>query len=129
MTSWKLAEKEVARYFGGTRRVRIMYSEEIGDIIHPEYSIEVKYGKQVPEYCMTDDWLSLNGYQLYPSRLGKSKGVIKSKRKSTKFLDDAMAQAERYDLSKEPIVCLKSKGMRGFIICRRTQRLEDALGM
>lgn len=69
--AWKEAEKEVAEFFGGTRRVRISYSESACDVIHSEYSLEVKYGKQIPKYLKVKVITELfsNGvrYRLTPS--------------------------------------------------------------
>ncbi len=84
---WRAFEKECADYFGGIRRVRVNYGESIGDIIHPLYSIEVKYGLQCPK-----------------------------KRKGSKFLDNAFSQARGYDPTKVPIVCLKRPRQQGFTI-------------
>ena len=89
---WKSAEKEVAEFFGGMRRVRMSYSEVAGDIIHPHYSIEVKYGKCIPAKA-------LQGHKC-------------------KFLDKAWAQAVSYDAKKEPLVCLKRPRMVGFVIIK-----------
>ena len=51
MTSWKKLEREAAKYLGGKRRWRMgNYSERCGDIDHPRFSIECKYGKQVPGF-------------------------------------------------------------------------------
>jgi len=90
--AWKQAELEVARYFCGMRRVRISYAERGSDIIHSLYSIEVKYGKQIPKKAL----------------LGKC----------CKFLDYAFAQAISYNPTLVPIVALKTPQMRGFIIVR-----------
>lgn len=87
--AWKDFEREVARTFNGVRRVRINYAEVGGDVIHPTLSIECKYGKQIPKKAL----------------LGKR----------CRFLDLAFGQAIRYDPTKEPVVCLKTPGMRGFI--------------
>ena len=46
--AWKDFELEVSKAYGGMRRVRINYGERGSDIIHDKYSIEVKYGWQVP---------------------------------------------------------------------------------
>lgn len=89
MKAWKMAEKEIAEYFGGIRRSRVSYSEVAGDVIHPTYSIEVKYGKQIPDKAIWG--------------------------KRCKFLDNAFKQARKYDPNKYPIVALKKPGMRGFV--------------
>jgi len=130
MKPWKAAEKEVAEYFGGLRRVRIRYDESIGDIIHPKYSIEVKWGKQVPCYLRVIEPTILEvgerrqGTKLMREYYLRPSGYIvrhawaqRVKRKSAKFLVDAINQALRYDPSKIALVCVKSRGMRGFVIC------------
>ena len=130
MKPWKLAEKEVARYFGGVRRSRVSYGERIGDIIHPDYSIEVKWGKQIPMYCRTKEAVILESdegkyYLLEWSKQDKKRynlaGVRCISLKSTKFLDDCFAQAMRYNGHKEPIVCLKPKSSVGFVIAWELQ--------
>lgn len=90
MTAWKDFEREVAKFFGGRRRVRIDYSESIGDIIHPSLSIECKYGKQVPHKAIAG--------------------------KKCAFLTKAFEQARRYESTKTPVVCLKRPRQRGFTI-------------
>jgi len=119
LTSWKQFEKEVAKYFGGMRRVRINYAESIGDIVHPRYSIECKYGKQVPRYmCVTKPTLLNKRWVLYPSGWPDVSLQFESlARKECKFLELGMNQAKRYDPTKEPILCVKGKGMHGFVIC------------
>ena len=87
--AWKDFERECARYFKGIRRVRISYGERGSDIIHPIYSIECKYGKQIPQKALEG--------------------------KPCKFLDAAFAQAMSYNPTLIPVVCLKSPGMRGFV--------------
>jgi hypothetical protein len=121
--AWKSAEVQVAKYFGGMRRSRVSYSESIGDIIHPKYSIEVKYGKQIPKYCITDKytdiWLGL------AYRIWHSQATHKDRRWRTppsyKFLDKAFEQAKRYNPTLEAIVCLKPKRFRGFLIVERRE--------
>lgn len=92
MKTWGRFEKEVAKALGGIRRIRISYSEVAGDVIHSFYSIECKYGKQIP------------------------KKALEGRR--CKFLDKAFEQARRYDATKEPVVCLKRPRMQGFIMIR-----------
>jgi hypothetical protein len=136
MKAWKMAEKEVAEYFGGMRRSRgADFGQSIGDIIHPHYSIEVKWGKQVPNYCRVKEATiicltrkvkfllcphrdvtiidkKIVGYfhYLYPRKVF---------RKNADFLMNAFEQARRYAPDKQPLVCLKPKSRRGFIICDR----------
>ena len=87
--AWKDAEREVAKFFGGMRRSRVSYSESVGDIIHPTYSIEVKYGSQIPNKAL----------------IGRS----------CKFLNKAFIQAIQYEPTKIPVVCLKKPRQRGFV--------------
>lgn len=131
--AWKSAEKEVAEYFGGVRRVRVSYSESVGDVIHPEYSIEVKYGKQVPKY-MVPQWpvvLTVDGvkYVTMPSGMFLQHTIRKTlepmwcalitREVSGEFLTQAFEQAERYYPDKRPIVCCKRPRQRGFNVIWR----------
>ena len=135
MAQWKAAEKEVAAFFNGTRRVRVSYSDKIGDIIHPTLSIEVKYGKQIPKYLMPDKPTQLvtpgGRYVVFHSEtfraLGGS-GVDPRPKifKSTlgKFLEDAMSQARRYNPTLVPVVCVKGRSKRGFWIVLESRWTE-----
>lgn len=120
---WKSAEKEVAKCLGGMRRVRISYSETIGDIIHDKYSIEVKYGKQVPKYLRVKDYTVLihDGmrYDLTPIGVPCSGDVTYHRPKSITFLHRAFAQAVRYNPTKQPVVCVKAPRMHGFVMVTR----------
>ena len=137
MKAWKAFEKEVARYFGGIRRVRVGWGESIGDVIHPKYSIEAKWGCQVPKYLQVKEPVRLvvftprpwKHYVIYPSdfkgRLDAWSWAEKGKRrklrrvgiKGAAFLVNGFKQARRYDPTKQPLVCVKARGMRGFVIC------------
>ena len=121
--AWKNAEREIAKYFGGMRRSRVSYSESVGDIIHSHYSIEVKYGKQVPKYCITDKdtdvWLGL-AYRIWHSQATHKHRRYRTP-SSYKFLDEAFCQAEGYDKTKKAVVCLKPKNFKGFIIVERRE--------
>ena len=125
--AWKAFEQEVADFFGGTRRVRINYSESIGDIIHPNYSIECKYGGQVPLYLCPKAIVRLTSggtkYWVVPSDklysqicqfspLGEF--VINRYKRVILFLDRAMNQARRYNPTLKSVVCVKKKNQRGF---------------
>lgn len=120
--AWKEAEKEVAEFFGGTRRIRVSYSESVCDVIHSDYSLEVKYGKQIPKYLKAKVITVLESkdttYILTPSELwGKAVNhKTKIKKESVKFLSDAMSQAVRYCPAKKPIVCVKPHRWVGFVI-------------
>lgn len=129
MKAWKRAEKEVAEFFGGLRRIRIRYDESIGDVIHPTYSIEVKYGNQVPK-CLTpriptELRMGRKKYRLVPSKFCEvSKNLlfyktlwwVKKKTKKIIFLEDAMSQARKYQKKLKPLVCVKPRRRHGFII-------------
>ena len=118
---WKAAEKEIAEALGGKRRMRVSYSESIGDIIHPKYSIEVKYGKQIPKILRVRHpmvlQLGLSRYTLEPSYNGLCHcwSYKKIGRNSLKFLEKAFDQAKRYNPTKKPLVCLKPPNYKGFI--------------
>lgn len=124
MTAWKNFEKEVASFFGGLRRIRINYSESVEDITHPKYSIECKYGNQVPKYISGVDMPTSNGeYVLIPStewswRIPCNRFVIKKLVKD-RFIVDGIAQAYGYDRTKVPMLCAKPRGRRGFVIAMR----------
>ena len=98
-TRWKAFEKQVADVVRGTRRTRVNYAESVGDVIHPKYSIECKYGKQIPNKAL----------------IGKR----------CVFLDKAFAQARGYAPKKKAMVCLKKPGMRGFIMIIGYPRCTD----
>ena len=129
--AWKDAEKEVAKYFKGLRRIRVCYDEAIGDVIHPHFSLEVKYGKQIPKYLdvefptqlkvcsrkhrwcrlVPSSWLAVNGKRIRCRTLFWDANVIKK----AKFLENAIKQAKRYNPTLRPVVCVKPKRRRGFV--------------
>jgi hypothetical protein len=124
MAQWKALEREVAAFFNGTRRVRVSYSDKIGDIIHPSLSIECKYGKQVPKYLMpaettilTTLTTQLTRYvivhsSVFPDRIKPTQWIFGK----GKFLEEAMDQARRYNPTLKPIVCVKGRYSSGFWI-------------
>lgn len=129
MKPWKLAEKQVAKVLGGLRRHRVSYSESIEDVLHPYYSVEVKYGKQVPKCCRVKKPTVIKSgrrwFLLIPDGFWKSEtssevqwihlgGPMVNKR--VKFLEKAMDQAASYSEDKIPIVGLKPRRCRGVII-------------
>jgi hypothetical protein len=87
--AWKMFELEVAKAYGGMRRVRINYGERGSDIIHDKYSIECKYGWQIPDKALEG--------------------------KRCKFLDKAFQQAHAYNPTLIPVICLKRPRMAGFV--------------
>ena len=131
-TAWKELEKKVAEFFGGLRVVRIAYNEVAGDVIHPLYSIECKYGKQVPKYLSPSIPTELTVGQgrsrkryriIHSSRCEmdgkllyyKTLGWAQHKRKTCQFLKDAMEQAKRYNPTLTPLVCVKAPRRHGFM--------------
>ena len=124
MAQWKAFEREVAAFFNGTRRVRISYSEKIGDILHPTLSIECKYGKQIPKYLMPSE------PTLLTTKRGKYVVSHSSELECTdrnptqyvfgagKFIDEAMDQARSYNPTLMPMVCVKGRSKTGFWIVR-----------
>jgi hypothetical protein len=120
----------VATYFGGTRRIRVNYSEKIGDIIHDTFSIEVKYGKQVPVWCVVQrpTIVKKNNYTIYlePSDFDGLPLYEEKKVRGVQFLLDAFEQAKNYDPSKPALVCVKRRGQRGFTICRLQEYITKA---
>ena len=133
MKAWKASELEVSKYFKGLRRVRIQYDESIGDVIHPHFSLEVKYGKQIPKYLdvefptmlkvarrgvkhrwykvIPSTWLGVRDKRIWCCTLFYETNVIAT----AKFLESAMKQAKRYNPTLRPVVCVKPKRRRGFI--------------
>ena len=87
--AWKNLEREVAKALNGTRRSRVNYGESIEDVAHPFFAIECKYGKCIPKKALEG--------------------------KKCRFLDKAFAQAKSYNPGKQPIVCLKTPRMKGFV--------------
>jgi hypothetical protein len=118
MKSWKRHEKNVAEFFGGYRRYNL-YRQGIGDIIHHKYSIECKYGKQVPKYCEVKSPTLINSqYALIPSKQFDSQQcfLLGKEIRSTIFLTKAMIQSVKYNKKKIPLVALKRRGQRGFTV-------------
>ena len=130
--AWKELEKQVADFFGGLRVVRIAYDEVAGDVIHPIYSIECKYGGQVPKHLsprvpteitvgfgrsrrrfriVPSQFCEMDGKLLYYRTLGWVKKTLKT----SHFLRDAIKQAKRYNPTLTPLVCVKPKGRHGFM--------------
>lgn len=119
--AWKDLEREVARTLGGQRRVRVSYSESCCDVIHPLWSIECKYGKQVPSYLVRDlvTIYKVGGkrYVIIPSwcfKEGLSPYVVGRSRRGVEFVVRGIAQARKYDSLKVPLLCVKRPRQRGF---------------
>jgi len=112
----------VANLLGGVRQVRTSYSDSIEDVYHPYFAIEVKYGLQCPKWIAVKHPTSNGEYDLIPSALwswqliNKFEIVCESR---DEFLRKGIAQALAYNPDKIPVLCLKPKGYRGFIICLR----------
>jgi len=121
MSGWKDAERQVARILGGKRRVRINYSESCEDVYHAKYSVEVKYGKQVPKWigkaCRRDPVILNSVLVLFPLSSSSFESAIEIKRKKIKFLVEGMMQAHSYGSMKTPLLCMKPVGYRGIIGC------------
>ena len=100
MSNWKQCERQCAKILGGTRRVRINYSESCEDVHHTKYAIEVKYGLQIPvwvrkvkEPVLVNDLVVLFPLSSFASR---SFSEAKSINKKIKFIIDGMIQASSY---------------------------------
>ncbi len=119
MSGWKDAERQVAKLLGGRRRVRVNYSESCEDVYHTKYSIEVKYGKQVPKWISRiKKPLILNGaLVLFPLASMSFNDAIEIKRVKIRFLVDGMVQAHSYNIRKTPLLCMKPVGYKGIIGC------------
>ncbi len=131
MKAWKKLEKDVARFFGGVRRVRINYSEACEDVLHDQLALECKYGKQVPKYLVPDvpvlfsvgdrsfilspgtDLLEVDGKRVLNVGL---LGLVPRKRKNATFLTKALEQAANYAPDKTPVACFKRPNMHGFVV-------------
>jgi hypothetical protein len=108
---------------GGTRRVRINYSESCEDVHHTKYAIEVKYGKQVPEWIgKIKGPVLVNGLLILwpisetsgPARFESSTEIV---RKKIGFLVDGMIQAHQYSPEKRPLLFMKRPRQVGFTAC------------
>lgn len=110
---------------GGVRRLRADWSESIEDVSHPHFAIEVKYGKQCPKWCTVKHPTSNGEFDLIPSnmwRWGMPTDHFKILCQTRdEFLRKGIAQALSYNPEKIPVLCLKPKGYRGFIVCLRHQ--------
>lgn len=126
MKAWKSFEKQVAEKFGGIRRIRVSYNESVGDVIHDKYSIECKYGKQIPKYCNVKHptllYTKNHQYELVPDDMYPNNFIVYDridKNIDAQFLEEAFEQARQYDETKEAIVCVKPRSKKGFIIIKR----------
>ena len=119
MSGWKDAERQVARILGGKRRVRINYSESCEDVHHTKYSIEVKYGKQVPKWIgkIRKPVILNKVLVLFPLSSGSFASATEIERVKIRFLVDGMVQAYSYNIRKTPMLCMKPVGYRGIIGC------------
>ena len=126
---WKYFEKEVGTFFGGKRHIRINRAESTGDLDGVlSYSVECKYGKQVPGYlavaCPTELTVGDICYRLVPSKYAKVVdgtltydvlGWRTLARPNAKFLEDALEQAASYQTEQQlPLVCVKIPHEHGF---------------
>ena len=116
--SWKNAERQVAKILGGTRRIRINYSESCEDVHHSEFAVEVKYGKQVPRWVgELKETVILNDiFVLYPLASSSFPTARAIKKVRIEFLIKGMAQAGSYS-NKLPLLCMKRPGQQGLTGC------------
>ena len=119
MSGWKNAERQVAKILGGKRRVRINYSESCEDVYHAKYSIEVKYGKQIPKWIgkIRQPVILNKVLVLFPLSSGSFDSATEVERMKIGFLVDGMVQAHSYNGRKTPLLCMKPVGYRGIIGC------------
>ena len=126
-TRWKALELEVAKFFGGKRRIRVSYAESCEDVIHDKYNLECKYGRQVPKYLNVKVPTCLvvcdKSYMICPSSylhelsVGDDvKWFLPRRKKSAKFLQEGLEQAEKYG-EGIPVLCVKPPRNIGFIAC------------
>ena len=129
---WKAAEAQVARITGGTRRIRVQYSESVEDVHHTKYAVEVKYGLQIPKWISQVKYPSVvwrsedyprAGLLIFPSSLWSSyefssmslAAVSKKIKKPIGFLLKGLEQARSYNPNKIPILALKPPRLRGVV--------------
>ena len=102
----------------------MQYSEVSGDIAHNKYSIECKYGNQIPGYLASISKPTSMGvdYVAYP--FGDLGTQIKEGRQGRfKFLKDGIRQAESYN-ALIPVLCVKRPNQRGFVVAVRLKDWE-----
>ena len=120
----------MAKELGGLRRCRVSYSESVEDVIHKDFAIECKYGKQVPKYSLVSKPEVKYPYILIPSKFTlKPFGMggnnllsmfdFREEKRRFKFLEKGINQALSYNPDKIPLLCFKAPNMRGFIYCMR----------
>jgi len=129
LKSWKKLEKDVAKALDGVRRVRYSYSESIEDVYHQWFTIECKWGKQVPAYCNVKHPTSNGEFDLIPSCDVMQCKALNTKIppnqfevqpiKRDKFIQDGLAQALGYNPDKVPLLCVKPSRYIGFVIILR----------
>ena len=120
---WKFAERQTAELLGGTRRIRITYSESVEDVIHDKYAVEVKQGKQIPLYCRVLSPVAYyypdgTVYVVFPSKylwMLEENCYLPLKRKCCKFIEAGLSQAHSYDPKKVPLLAMKSPNMSGVV--------------
>ena len=121
MKPWKIAEKQAADLLGGVRRIRTNYGESIEDVLHPFLAIEVKYGKQIPQWSRVKHPTSNGDFVLIPSTCWNWKIVSFDDVQQTRdsFLWKGIAQAHAYSPGKVPVLCLKPNNFKGLVIVMR----------
>ena len=120
--AWKDAERQVAKALGGTRRIRVTYSESCEDVIHPTLGIEVKYGRQVPVSSMVTQPTMTREFVLVPFRYlhflitgAQIDAFVEGSVKGRGFILKGLKQARNYNSDKLPVLCLKRPRCRGFV--------------
>ncbi len=119
MSGWKDAERQVARILGGKRRIRVNYSESCEDVYHAKYSIEVKYGNQIPKWIerIRQPVILNKVLVLFSLSSSSFESAVEMERKKIKFLVEGMIQAHSYNRRKTPLLCMKPVGHKGIIGC------------
>ena len=119
MSNWKNAERQAAKLLGGTRRVRVMYSESCEDVHHTDYAIEVKYGGQVPKWVadVKRPVILNDGLVLFKVGSGYCGWVMDTIYKKCKFIEDGLKQASSYNPTKPALLVMKRRGQRGMVGC------------
>ena len=120
MSNWKNAERQTAKILGGTRRVRINYSESCEDVHHTVFAIEVKYGKQIPKWVGRVKLpVFVDGVFILFRLSSMSQAHMATEIKRSKglgFLIKGLEQARSYG-NKIPILCMKPPQYRDLIGC------------
>jgi hypothetical protein len=132
MAQWKQLERDVAKFFGGQRHVRMNWAEHAGDIDGLPFIVEVKYGNQVPASLNVKEPTLLDAgdkqYIAAPSTNVVPFGICLllsvddetaplpvKKCRSKKFIEDALSQAKGYG-DAPCVLAVKPRGRKGFVL-------------